>query len=211
MALEARELREAGGQRSGQQEREEHLDARLHDAHLLQQLDQVAIAALQRRLVAAGPVEPREPPDVRGSARFHLECGTPTGRPHRLARSAPRPRRRGTHASDRCRAGKAGASAKLIAAREGMSSPTSTPTATAIAQAANATVKPWAEGKPEASTLEARIEATAAPPNAPPTVRVTAFMPVATPVCAGLTFSMIRLTIAANARPMPAPSSSAAR
>src|SRR2546421_12885376 len=48
-------------------------------------------------------------------------------------------------------------------------------------------------------------DAVAAPPNAPPTVRVTVFMPVATPVCSGPTFSMIRFAIAAKARPMPAP------
>jgi len=59
-------------------------------------------------------------------------------------------------------------------------------------------------------TVEARIEATAAPPSAPPIVRVTVFMPVAMPVSVGPTFSMIRLTIAANARPIPAPSRRAA-
>ena len=44
----------------------------------------------------------------------------------------------------------------------------------------------------------------------PPTVRVTVFIPVATPVCSGPTFSMIRFAIAANASPMPLPSSAAA-
>ena len=57
-----------------------------------------------------------------------------------------------------------------------------------------------------ATTVPAISDAVAAPPNEPPTVRVTVFIPVATPVSAGPTFSMIRFAIAANASPTPLPS-----
>ena len=48
------------------------------------------------------------------------------------------------------------------------------------------------------------------PPSAPPSVRITVFMPVATPVCVLDTDWMIRLPSAANASPIPTPSSPAA-
>ena len=57
VALKGRELREARGQWRGQQEGEEHLDPGLDDAYFLQELDKVAIAALERRFIAAGRAE----------------------------------------------------------------------------------------------------------------------------------------------------------
>ena len=42
-------------------------------------------------------------------------------------------------------------------------------------------------------------------PTEPPTVRITVFMPVATPVCSGRTASTMRFAREANASPMPAP------
>jgi diketogulonate reductase-like aldo/keto reductase len=50
--LELGELGEAGRQRSCQQERKEHLDAGLHYAHFLQQLDEISVTPLEFGLVA---------------------------------------------------------------------------------------------------------------------------------------------------------------
>ena len=47
-------------------------------------------------------------------------------------------------------------------------------------------------------------------PIAPPTVRMFAFMPVATPVWVAGTASTIRFVIAENASPMPTPASASA-
>src|SRR5450755_259633 len=44
------------------------------------------------------------------------------------------------------------------------------------------------------------------PPSAPPSVRMTVFMPLATPVCPGGTACTIRLPSAENASPIPTPS-----
>ena len=51
--------------------------------------------------------------------------------------------------------------------------------------------------------------AASCPPSAPPRVRITVFMPVATPVWLDGTAWTMRLPSAANARPMPIPSSDA--
>ena len=51
--------------------------------------------------------------------------------------------------------------------------------------------------------------ATIWPPSAPPSVRITVFIPVATPVCSGGTAWTMRLPSAAKASPMPMPSSAA--
>ena len=51
-ALGRGDLIELGVERDGEQEAEQHLYAGLGDSDLLQQLRQVAVTALQRRLVA---------------------------------------------------------------------------------------------------------------------------------------------------------------
>ena len=61
------------------------------------------------------------------------------------------------------------------------------------------------------TTLPARIDATICEPRAPPRLRTIVLMPVATPVWSGGTASTMRLASAAKARPMPSPSSAAAR
>jgi hypothetical protein len=57
--LSAIQTGEPGRQRRREQEREQHLHAGLDDPHLPQQLDQVAIAALQFGLVATVPRVPQ--------------------------------------------------------------------------------------------------------------------------------------------------------
>jgi hypothetical protein len=82
--------------------------------------------------------------------------------------------------------------------------------ARAIRQTRKARVNPEEVGRPAAPRLLAKSVAASCPPKAPPSVRVTAFIPVATPVCAGLTFCTIRFAIAEKERPMPMPSRPAA-
>ena len=77
--------------------------------------------------------------------------------------------------------------------------------------AANAAVKPASVGSAAPTTVPVMRLAPICDPTEPPTVRITVFMPVATPVCSGVTTSTMRLASAAKARPMPAPSSAAPR
>ena len=70
-------------------------------------------------------------------------------------------------------------------------------------------VKPVTVGRPLA-VLAAMKVAESWPPSAPPSVRITVFMPLATPVCWLGTACTIRLPSAAKARPMPTPSRAAA-
>ena len=71
-------------------------------------------------------------------------------------------------------------------------------------------MKPDEVGMPVAAMLLASSVAATCPPKAPPRVRVTAFIPVATPVCSCRTFCTIRFAIAEKERPMPMPSRPAA-
>src|SRR5205807_7004225 len=80
----------------------------------------------------------------------------------------------------------------------------------AIRHIRNDSVKPEEVGMPAAPRLLASSVAASCPPKAPPRVRVTAFIPVATPVCSWRTFCTIRLAIAEKERPMPMPSRPAA-
>ena len=74
---------------------------------------------------------------------------------------------------------------------------------------ANVSVKPVTVGCP-CATLAAMNVAESCPPSAPPSVRMTVFMPLATPVWWMETACTIRLPRAAKARPIPTPSSAAA-
>ena len=88
-----------------------------------------------------------------------------------------------------------------------------TPLATAAATAliANASVYACSCGRPlSAIVYEVRSAAPIWPPMTPPTVRMTVFMPVAIPVSVGLTLSVMRAAIAANADATPAPSTAIA-
>jgi hypothetical protein len=71
---------------------------------------------------------------------------------------------------------------------------------------ANAIAKPrWVCAPPGVSVV-ASPEAATCVPIAPPSVRMRMLTPVATPVWPEPTFSITRLTIEANAKPVPAPS-----
>src|SRR5215471_4384387 len=90
--------------------------------------------------------------------------------------------------------------------RVGMSSPATTQQARNRADIANVLVNPVRAGRPS-TVLAATNVAASWPPSAPPSVRSTVFIPVATPVCWAGTAWTIRLPSAANASPIPTPSS----
>src|SRR5947207_2803551 len=95
------------------------------------------------------------------------------------------------------------------ALRRGTASANPSAAVSAITHIRNESVKPVAVGMSRAPRLSARSVAASCPPKAPPRVRVTAFIPVATPVCSWLTFWTIRFAMAEKERPMPMPSSPA--
>ena len=66
-------------------------------------------------------------------------------------------------------------------------------------------VKPCSVGSACPMTVAAMTLAPIWLPTDPPRVRMTVFMPVATPVCSGRTASTMRLASEAKARPMPTP------
>ena len=75
----------------------------------------------------------------------------------------------------------------------------------ATPMSANEIVKPFSLGTPLARMLAAMMLAAIWLPTAPPIVRMTAFMPVATPVWSGRTASTIRFASDAKANPIPIP------
>ncbi len=87
-----------------------------------------------------------------------------------------------------------------------MSSPAAAQPASTRAAIANVRVNPVSAGSPPA-VLPATSVAANWPPSAPPSVRSTVFMPLAAPVPLAGTACTIRLPRAANARPIPMPSS----
>ena len=70
-------------------------------------------------------------------------------------------------------------------------------------------MKPLSVGRAAATTVPAIRLAPIWPPTEPPRVRITVFMPVATPVCSGRTAATIRFASDEKARAMPAPISAA--
>ena len=82
----------------------------------------------------------------------------------------------------------------------------SAPTIPPIALIQKAWTKPDSPGtRPPATAPLARSTAPICAPITPPTMRMTVFMPFATPVSEGSTESTISLGIAANANPIPRP------
>jgi hypothetical protein len=88
----------------------------------------------------------------------------------------------------------------------GISRPATTQQARNTAAIANVWVNPVSAGSP-CTVLATTKVAAIWPPTAPPRVRSTVFMPLATPVWSAGTACTMRLPSAANARPMPIPSS----
>ena len=82
--------------------------------------------------------------------------------------------------------------------------PASTAQARKAAWSQKDSVKPVTVGSPWATLLAMKV-ATIWPPSAPPDVRITVFMPVATPVCPAGTAVTIRLPRAEKASPIPVP------
>ena len=70
-------------------------------------------------------------------------------------------------------------------------------------------VNPVTVGTPAAVVWVVMKVAASWPPSAPPTVRMTVFMPPATPVSCAETACTIRFPSAAKARPIPTPMSAA--
>src|SRR5581483_6741432 len=90
----------------------------------------------------------------------------------------------------------------------GTSSAATVHTARKHVESTKPSVKPVTVGLP-LLTWSARNVATSWPPSAPPTVRMTVFMPLATPVSWSDTAWMTMFPSAANARPIPMPRSAA--
>ena len=75
VALEVGDACPALGKGDGEEEREQHRDAREHDAQLVQQLDQLAVGPLLRRLLFLRPVLDH-PLDANAPRRCELKmCG----------------------------------------------------------------------------------------------------------------------------------------